>query len=380
MERNMTLSELVEHRERGSSHVHLADIFHNASREPNPAEPFLSKSLLEPISKETYPLRALLDANSHDPNARATTIDPSMISNINIPVVMDFRNNVNENAENMGIMSLFNNFTKLTNKSTVIKDSEGKPYETPIVAVNITNINNVSETVRESRVLSENPDDVVSWNEIFSLMRRNQQNDTALQIPEGISFDKKKFLHTKLYYIILCLFLISGLSPIKPFKKIRLDEDLDGDGLIVLEDLQHLKDFESNIASGSDEKIEVNAYEKKEPQQGSGILDKIPSQTKSVTVATASIAGLAMILFLLTYAAFKWKQQRSVLQRKRSFGDERIPTPVFENRKGHKNNSSTRSISPMLQTSNIYTLNTLDSQNGKDSPDYMWDTLRKPFQ
>lgn len=99
-----------------------------------------------------------------------------------------------------------------------------------------------------------------------------------------------------------------------------------------------------------------------------------------MTVATASIAGLAMILFLLTYAAFKWKQQRSVIRKKRSFGDERIPTPVFENRKGHKNNSSTRSISPMLQTSNIYTLNTLDSQNGKDSPDYMWDSLRKPFQ
>lgn len=155
---------------------------------------------------------------------------------------------------------------------------------------------------------------------------------------------------------------------------------MDGDGLIVLEDLQHLTNFENNIASGSDEKIEMNPYESSEPAHASGILDKIPSQTKSVTVATASIAGLAMVLFLLTYAVFKWKQQRSVIRKKRSFGDERIPTPVFENRKGHKNNSSTRSISPMLQTTNIYTLNTLDSQNGKDSPDYMWDTLRKPFQ
>ncbi|XP_021201544.3 titin [Helicoverpa armigera] len=359
MERNMTLSELVEHRERGSSHVHLADIFHNASREPNPPEPFLSKSLLEPISKETYPLRALLDANLHDPNARTTTDEPGMISNVNIPVVMDFRNNVNENAENMGIMSLFHNFTKLAN-TTILTDSEGKAYKTSIEPVNVTNVNNVnnaSEPTRESRVLSEGHDivdDIVSWNEIFSLMGRNHNNDTPSNSIEGLS--------------------------LQPFKKIRLDEDADGDGLIVLEDLQHLKDFENNIASDSDEKIEVNGYDNKEDSHKAGILDTIPAQTKSVTVATASIAGLAMVLFLLTYATFKWRQQRSVIRKKRSFADERIPTPVFENRKGHKHNSSTRSISPMLQTSNIYTLNTLDSQNGKDSPDYMWDTLRKPFQ
>ncbi|KAH9630535.1 hypothetical protein HF086_018451 [Spodoptera exigua] len=353
MERNMTISELVEHRERGSSHVHLADIFHNASREPNPPEPFLSKSLLEPISKETYPLRALLDANLHDPNTRITTDEPTMVNNVNIPVVMDYRSNVNENAENMGIMSLFNNFTKSENKSSPLKHVERTTPKTTIPVANATNATKASETNREGRVLSESQDDVVSWNEIFSLMGRNRNNDTSANTLEG---------------------------SIKPFKKIRLDEDADGDGLIVLEDLQHLNNFENNIASGSDEKIEMNPYETSNPAHASGILDKIPSQTKSVTVATASIAGLAMILFLLTYAVFKWKQQRSVIRKKRSFGDERIPTPVFENRKGHKNNSSTRSISPMLQTTNIYTLNTLDSQNGKDSPDYMWDTLRKPFQ
>lgn len=181
----MTLSELVEHRERGSSHVHLADIFHNASREPNPPEPFLSKSLLEPISKETYPLRALLDANSHDP--RVTTDEPSMINNINIPVVMDFGNNVNENAENMGIMSLFNNFTILANKTTVIKNSEVRANKSSILAVNITKENNTSETIREGRVLSESPDDVVSWNEIFTLMGRNHNNDTSSNNIEGIT-------------------------------------------------------------------------------------------------------------------------------------------------------------------------------------------------
>ncbi|CAB3247274.1 unnamed protein product [Arctia plantaginis] len=336
-ERNMTLSELVELRERGSSHIHLADIFHNASREPNPAEPFLSKSLLEPISKETYPLRAILEANLHDANGRATTVDP----NINIPVVMDFRNNVNENAENMGIMSLFNNFSNnITQRNTPTH-----PENRNLTVKNASSVSNTSENVRESRVLDEVQDDVVSWNEIFSIMGRNHNDE------------------------------IEEMSTGEPFKKITI-EDVDGDGLIVLEDLEHLTDFDNNIASAFKDKLDAQTNS---DEKASGVLDKIPSHTKSVTVATASIAGLAMVLFLLTYAAYKWKHQKPMI-RKRSFCDDRIPTPVFEHRKGHKNNSSTRSISPMIQTSNIYTLNTLDSQNGKESPDYMWDSLRKPFQ
>lgn len=39
--RNMTIEELVQQRERGSSQTHLADIFHNKSREPEPREEVL---------------------------------------------------------------------------------------------------------------------------------------------------------------------------------------------------------------------------------------------------------------------------------------------------------------------------------------------------
>lgn len=151
---------------------------------------------------------------------------------------------------------------------------------------------------------------------------------------------------------------------------------------MVLEDLQHLKDFNNHIASAAAENIEMKMVENhqttNEPPQG--ILDKIPNSTKSVTVATASILGLTTVVFLLTYVLFKWRQRCNVIRKKDSFCEEQIPTPVFENRKGNKNQSSTRSLSPMLSTSNIYTLNTLDSRNGDESPDYMWDSLRKPFQ
>lgn len=178
----MTLSELVDQRERGSSHVHLADIFHNASKEPNPPEPFLSKSAIEPISKETYPLRALLDA--HDTTTKATTIDPIQDDDIHTPTKMYTGNNVNEEAESMGIMSLFHNITKSdseTDTSTMMKDSQGTPYSASVIVVDTTDDHNLTREVREGRVMhsiNENPDDIVGWNEIFSLMRIHYENKT----------------------------------------------------------------------------------------------------------------------------------------------------------------------------------------------------------
>ncbi|XP_073946250.1 uncharacterized protein isoform X2 [Choristoneura fumiferana] len=356
LERNMTLGELVMHRERGSSHVHLADIFHNASKEPNPPEPFLTKSSLEPISKETYPLRAILEANTYDATARPTSqATSSQGNNMHIPVVMDFGNNVNENGENMGIISLFKN--KLENEkidnAEIRKDSHGTPYISSVISVNTTITNDAN---RESRVLGDT-EDIRGWNELLTLINKHNISTTIDD-------------------------LTSVTQDILPLDKNKINlEDVDGDGLIILEDLQHLKDFDSNIASGSDEKLEVRMYETSEAiTDKPGILNKIPNNTRSVAIATASILGLATLLFLLTYIAFRYKQQRDRLRKKDSFCNERIPSPVFEHRKGHKNNCSSRSISPMISTSNIYTMSTLDSHNGKDSPDYMWNSLRKPFQ
>lgn len=179
----MTLKELVEHRERGSSHVHLADIFHNASREPNPPEPFLSKSLIEPISKETYPLRALLEANLLDP--RTTTVDPSAqkINNANIPVVMDFGNNVNENGENKGVISLFNSTYIKTNTNELKSTNASRrvSYDTEDIKTNSYE----SGTSRETRMLNSEKDPV-TWNDLITLMqRKHQKENTEIEKSQG---------------------------------------------------------------------------------------------------------------------------------------------------------------------------------------------------
>lgn len=175
------------------------------------------------------------------------------------------------------------------------------------------------------------------------------------------------------------LILFTELLPTLPTESnqsLIVEEESEGEGIIVLEDLEHSN---NDITPGKGENLNIN-YDSTDSTDSSGILDRVSANTKSVTVATASIVGLALILFLLTYAALKWKQQRTMLSQKQNFSEGRIQTPVFENRKGHKNNCSTRSLSPMLTTPNIYSMNTLDSQRSSESPDYMWDSLRKPFQ
>lgn len=343
-ERNMTVNELVEHRERGSSQVHLADIFHNTSKEPNPPEPFLSKSLIEPISKETYPLRALLEANLHDPSVKLQTPDRNSLQFGSMPIAMEFGNNVNENGENLGIISLFNKFNNTIDspKTKVKTDSEGTPYFTSVSP------DNTSNDIREGRGLQDL--ELLALKEIFTNMKKELLNKNKTS-EEATTEDTQ----TTTSYAY---------------------ENSNNDGLIVLEDV-HINDISNNIASTSDEEIEVSDEENSTEQ---GMLENLPSNAKSVTIATAAIAGLTMLLFLLTYIGCKWKHQRNVTRKRETLSEERIPTPVFESRKLSKMNSSNRSISPMLSNSNIYTMSTLDSRNGKESPEYMWDSLRKPFQ
>ncbi|XP_047516929.1 uncharacterized protein LOC125057329 [Pieris napi] len=339
-ERNMTLNELVEHRERGSSHVHLADIFHNASKEPNPPEPFLSKSLIEPISKETYPLIALLEANLHDTKTNLEEMDETS-NYMNIPVVMDFGNNVNENGENMGIMSLFNKNNGSVNENEGNEKPDNNIYITPEI-----DRKDEQKQIREGRILGSE-EGVVNWNELFKHLHNQSQEQEELQ-PR---------MSTKS----------------ETLQKILLDGDEEGDGVVVFEELDKLKTHDVDT---SKEDLEFSLLNKIEETHAHPVYNSI-SNTRSVTVVTASIIGLALVLFLLTYAAFKWKQQSKIIENKQCINDDRLPSPIFENRKGIR--SSTRSKSPML-TSNIYSINTLDTHAGTESPEYMWDSLRKPFQ
>lgn len=166
--------------------------------------------------------------------------------------------------------------------------------------------------------------------------------------------------------------IVSVPKKSETLQKILPEDDEEGDGIIVFEELDKLK--ENDVATSKEEQFRL--LNKMEETHAHPVYNSI-SYTRSVTVVTASIIGLALVLFLLTYAAFKWKQQSKIIENKQCNNEDRLPSPIFEKRKCIR--SSTRSKSPML-TSNIYSINTLDTHAGMESPEYMWDSLRKPFQ
>lgn len=159
-------------------------------------------------------------------------------------------------------------------------------------------------------------------------------------------------------------------------QKILLQDDDETAGIIVFEDLEQLKG-NNKVDTLKEDNVDFKFLNKIEETRARPVYNPI-SNTRSITVVVASIIGLALVLFLLTYAAFKWKQQSKMIEDKQCNNDDRLPSPIFENRKGNIR-SSTRSKSPML-TSNIYSINTLDTHAGTESPEYTWDSLRKPFQ
>lgn len=177
-ERNMTLKELVDHRERGSSQVHLADIFHNASREPDPAEPFLAKSLIEPISKEIYPLKALLEGNMRDTTGSNKQVSDSSGSP---PMFVDLTK-TSQDEESLGIVTLFDKFSefvghpKIFDAKEMKKDSDGSSYFTSIISVKPTD-----EAYRESRSETGFYNSHKQVSEIFSSIPTYVKSDNAVE-------------------------------------------------------------------------------------------------------------------------------------------------------------------------------------------------------
>lgn len=74
--RNMTVKELVDQRERGSSQLHLADIFHNKTKEPEPkGEPFIGTINLEHFN--SFPLFGRQQKSRKFDDEQSSTLTPT---------------------------------------------------------------------------------------------------------------------------------------------------------------------------------------------------------------------------------------------------------------------------------------------------------------
>ncbi|CAG9762491.1 unnamed protein product [Ceutorhynchus assimilis] len=89
--RNMTIQELIEQRERGSSQLHLADIFHNKTKEPEPSDDALEGNIISSELLTNFPVFARKPKVLLDKEDTTTTTSKPVEHNLSVTAYPSFK-------------------------------------------------------------------------------------------------------------------------------------------------------------------------------------------------------------------------------------------------------------------------------------------------
>lgn len=291
----MSLGELVAQRERGSSQLHLADIFPNSSLSPSAPEPFLSKSMIAPISREIYPLKALLEGNM----GKAPTV-PSK-DNYPPPSFVDL-NKPSGSEEHLGIVTLFDKFSefgglpKVLDPTDIKKDSDGSSYFTSVISVKPTD-----EVYRESRGGFQNSHKQVS--PVFSSLPTYIKTEEILEARVVPDWDPPHHEHSMF-----------------------LPDTAPADGAEGAEEERLIVVVAGNTPAPSSLGEEGAGEE--------GLYGRLPVAVRSAIMVSSCIAGTSLLVFLTILVACRLRQRRRTMH----YSSEGRPSQL----------ASSRSISPIL--------------------------------
>lgn len=292
----MSLGELVAQRERGSSQLHLADIFPNSSLSPSAHEPFLSKSMIAPISREIYPLKALLEGNM----GKAPTV--SSEENYPPPSFVDL-NKSSGSEEHLGIVTLFDKFSefgglpKVLDPKDIKKDSDGSSYFTSVISVKPTD-----EVYRESRDGFQNSHKQVS--PVFSSLPTYIKSEQILEARVVPDWDPPHHEHSM-------------------FLPAAAEAEAKEERLIVVSGSARGGGGDSGVDPGGE------AGEGEE-----GLYGRLPVAVRSAIMVSSCIAGTSLLVFLTILVACRLRQRRRTMH----YSSEGRPSQL----------ASSRSISPIL--------------------------------
>ncbi|XP_037037319.1 serine-rich adhesin for platelets isoform X1 [Bradysia coprophila] len=291
-QRNMTLEELLEHRKRGSSQLHLAEIVNNKTR----------------------PLTNVHAADKLD-------------------IVAAFENFPNFNLPNI----------KSVRPDDVRTDSDGASYFTSII-----NIKPTDEISKEGRSL--------------------KRDDFPKQMPPtGGHFNPWKTINypsQDVNYIDTAKKNIISSSRISPFDN-------------------EVEQIENEVARSHDfVDLELSGHGFK-PNSVSIETASMPVGVRSAIIASASIVGICLIIFILIFATCRWRQkQRKKLNYSENFQTVRGRLPILARNSTSSSSTTKRSSSPNIFTttgSRSSKLNTMDP-NSPEVQEYLYDAMRKSFR
>ncbi|XP_031636210.1 uncharacterized protein LOC116349081 [Contarinia nasturtii] len=324
-QRNMTIDELLDHRKRGSSQVHLAEIFYSRD------------------SKVTTP---------------PTSPDQPLEKTNNVDVVTAFKNFPDFNLEHV----------KSVNPDEIKHDSQGSSYFT-----SITNIQPTAEVIKESRAIRK--PFVIKLAESSTGRNIPTQLWNVDNIDASLPQSENNFLEKSAPATSLFLSKQHVLRPST------------GDETNINTAFHDVVENRNDAAARSHDPLDLelsgHGY-----KRNNVLIENthMPIGVRSAIVASASIVLTSLTIFMVIFLVCRWRQRR---KRKICYSDRfqalRGRLPILNG--GSRDISpSKRSTSPAIaylsaasSSRRSSKLNTMDP-NSPEVQEYLYDAMRKPFQ
>lgn len=325
-QRNMTVDELLEHRKRGSSQVHLAEIFYNRNKVI--AGP--------PTTPPTEPK-----------NAQSQNVD----------VVTAFKNFPDFNLDNV----------KSVSPDEIKTDSQGSSYFT-----SITNLQPTAEVMKESRSIRKPF--------VIKLAESATKQNIATQLwnTEHTDSSSPRSEHNFLDNPSAAASLFSA--------KQHVLRPSTGDETNINTAFHDVVDQNRNDAAARshdplDLELSGHGYKRNNVLIENA---QMPIGVRSAIVASASIVLISLTIFFVIFMVCRWRQRR---KRKICYSDRfqalRGRLPILGSRDPSPSKRSTSPAIAYLSAANSSRrsskLNTMDP-NSPEVQEYLYDAMRKPFQ
>jgi hypothetical protein len=370
--RNMTLSELIDHRERGSSQQHLADIFRES--EPSlsyPTEVNKFESNHEIINNEVKnnKIRSFQERNTY-----------------NIPSIHDMfhfledsqRENSDHEMNQQAVSTPTKMQTNSGNDSTEGSENAGHAQQTSL------------DESQVSQTLSFFPSSPLLYIPQLATLRPRPHSISSWKISHQHPATTHSFKSTNPHFNTDHRSIITSRlttpTPVTPLASNDITHSI-----VLLENAGHVHEVASTKAEGIKGHVTVNKDEDKQ----SDILHRedleddfesdngLPRDVKSTITVSSAILGLAILGFLAIFVVCRWRQR----QAKRRFVDgivnTRARSPILMQ---PEEKSIHQSLTPvMVNTQDLYTRDvSLDGEDDKQDPTvrhyYLWRTIRKTLR
>lgn len=369
-QRNMTIDELIEHRKRGSSQVHLAEIFFNRkASEPSTTEP------TQPEHQETMQQQ-----------------QPHQSSKMN--VVTAFKNFPDFKLDSV----------KSVSPDEIKTDSQGSSYFT-----SIENIQPTAEIGKDTR--ANRKPFVIKLAETAATPRQHNIPTHSWNTESNINSHTPRSEHNFLNSrspAIASLFAASAATTKQHNNIMRPSTGDETNMNTAFHDIvdQNRNDAAARSHDPLDLELSGHGYKRNNVLIENA---QVPIGVRSAIVASASIVLISLTIFFVIFMVCRWRQRR---KRKICYSDRfqalrgRLPILGSRNRFDHVDMmdhpphrrttpsaaSSKRSTSPAIaylsstanssarrSTNTNSKLNTMDP-NSPEVQEYLYDAMRKPFQ